>query len=270
MARTKRQNEAPVVAAPPREQRKKRDDTTAEMAAKADLNLWKPKTLLGKRVKDKEIVHIDEILDHSTPLLEAEIVDALLTLEQDLILVGQSKGKFGGGARRIFRQTQKKTKEGNKPKFSTIAILGDKDGHIGVGLGKAKETVPAREKAVRKAKLNIFKIRRGCGSWQCGCGKPHSIPYTVFGKCGSVEVTFMPAPKGKGLVSQKEIAKILRLAGISDVWTKTRGQTQNRVNFVYACEDALRKLVKMKMKPEQLTTLAIAEGNIQGVKPNDI
>jgi ribosomal protein S5 len=64
-------------------------------------------------------------------------------------------------------------------------------------------------------------------------------------------------------VSQKEIAKILKLAGISDIWTKTRGQTQNRVNFVYACEDALRKLVKLKMQPQQNEALAIAEGNLR-------
>ncbi len=54
------------------------------------------------------------------------------------------------GSRRVFRQTQKKTKEGNKPKFSTYAVVGNKDGYVGLGFGKAKETVPAREKAVQK------------------------------------------------------------------------------------------------------------------------
>jgi small subunit ribosomal protein S5 len=227
-----------------------------------DVSGWKPKTELGKKVKERQILNIDEILDNSLKILEPEIVDALLTLEQDLLLIGQSKGKFGGGARRIFRQTQKKTKEGNKPKFSTIAVVGDKNGHLGIGMGDAKETVPAREKSIRKAKLNLFKIRRGCGSWQCGCGKPHSIPFTVIGKCGSVVIKIMPAPKGKGLCCQDEIAKILGLAGIKDVWTKTRGQTRNRVNFVYACEDALRKLVKEKVQPEHLKTLAIVEGSM--------
>ncbi len=234
-----------------------------DMAPKpVDLSAWHPKTELGGKVKNREILNIDEILDNSLRIMEPEIVDALLSVEQDLLMIGQSKGKFGGGARRIFRQTQKKTMEGNKPKFSALAIVGDKNGHIGLGLGKSKETVPAREKAIRKAKLNIFKIRRGCGSWQCNCGKPHSLPFNVTGKCGSIEVKFMPAPKGKGLCAEPDIAKILALAGIKDIWAKTRGQTRNRVNFIYACEDALRKLMQTKIQPEHLRSLAIAEGSI--------
>ncbi len=232
------------------------------VSKQADVSSWKPKTELGNKVKNRELLSIDEILDNSYKILEPEIVDSLLPVEQDLLLIGQSKGKFGGGARRIFRQTQKKTKEGNKPKFSAIAVVGDKNGHIGIGIGGAKETVPAREKAIRKAKLNVFKIRRGCGSWECGCGKPHSIPFTVTGKCGSVVVKLMPAPKGKGLCCQAEIAKILGLAGIKDVWTKTRGQTRNRINFIYACEEALRKLIREKVQPEHLNSLAIVEGCI--------
>jgi len=229
----------------------------------ADISGWKPKTELGRKVKNREILDIDEILDDSIRILEPEIVDALITLENDLLLIGQSKGKFGGGARRIFRQTQKKTMEGNKPKFSTTAIAGDKDGHIGIGYGSAKETVPAREKSIRKAKLNIFRIRRGCGSWQCGCGKPHSIPFNVTGKCGSVEIKFMPAPKGKGVCCASDIAKILALAGIKDIWAKTRGQTRNRLNFIYACEDALKQLVRTKVQPEHFKTVALAEGSIE-------
>ncbi|MBN2459409.1 30S ribosomal protein S5 [Candidatus Woesearchaeota archaeon] len=229
----------------------------------SSLDNWKPKTLLGSKVKNREIFHIDEILDRGQKVLEPEIIDSLLSLEQDLLMVGQSKGKFGGGARRVFRQTQKKTMEGNKPKFATVVVVGDKNGHVGLGFGKAKETVPAREKAIRKAKLNLFKIRRGCGSWQCNCGKPHSIPFTVTGKCGSIEIKFIPAPKGKGLCCQKEIAKVLELAGIKDVWVKTRGQTRNLLNFVYACEDALHQLMQVKLKPEDINRLGVIEGSIE-------
>jgi small subunit ribosomal protein S5 len=178
-------------------------------------------------------------------------------------MIGQSKGKFGGGQRRVFRQTQKKTNEGNKPKFATLAVIGNKNGYIGLGYGKSKETVPAREKALRNAKLTLIKIRRGCGSWQCGCGKPHSIPFAVTGKCGSVEIKFMPAPKGKGLCSASDIAKILALAGIKDIWTKTRGQTRNRLNFIYACEDALKQLVRTKVQPDYFKTVALVEGSIE-------
>ncbi|MBU1199047.1 MAG: 30S ribosomal protein S5 [Nanoarchaeota archaeon] len=237
---------------------------------KSDVSNWKPKTELGRKVQNKEITNIDEVLDNAFIILEPEVVDSLLDLEQDLLLIGQSKGKFGGGARRVFRQTQKKTREGNKPKFSTMAIVGDKNTHVGIGFGKAKETVPAREKAIRKAKLNIFKIRRGCGSWQCGCGKPHSLPVAVEGKCGSVEIILMPAPKGKGLCCEKEVAKILEIAGIKDVWSKTRGQTKNRINMILACEKALRKTIQIKIQPDQFKALGICNEEPKQEKQQDM
>jgi small subunit ribosomal protein S5 len=226
-----------------------------------DLGGWRPKTELGRMVKNKEILSIDEILDAGRTILEPEIVDSLLKLDNDLLLIGQAKGKFGGGQRRIFRQTQKKTMEGNKPKFTAMAVVGDHDGHVGIGLGSAKETMPAREKAVRQAKLNIFKIRRGTGSWEDAGGEPHSIPFAVQGKTGSVIIKLFPAPKGKGLVVEKEAAKVLKMAGIRNVWSKTFGQTKNKVNFIKALEDALRHLSSTKVLPEQAVRLAILEGS---------
>ena len=152
-----------------------------------DIDSWKPQTGLGNQVKNKEIKEMDYILDNGLKILEPEIVDALIpNIEKDLLLIGQSKGKFGGGQRRVFKQTQKKTPEGNKPRFATYAVVGNKDGYVGVGYGKAKETVPAREKSFRNAKLDLIKIKRGCGSWQCNCKTPHSIPFEVEGKCSSV------------------------------------------------------------------------------------
>ena len=85
---------------------------------------WMPKTSLGKLVKEGKITNIDEILEKGLRILEARIVDLLIpNLETDFIMVGQSKGKFGGGKRSIWRQTQKKTAEGNKPKFAALAII---------------------------------------------------------------------------------------------------------------------------------------------------
>jgi len=225
---------------------------------------WKPKTELGKKVKNGEIKDINEILDKGLPVLESEIVDVLVSgLENELLLIGQSKGKFGGGQRRVFKQTQKKTREGNKPRFATIAVVGNKNGIAGIGYGKSRETVPSREKAFRKAKLDIIKIRRGCGSWQCGCGTIHSIPFKVEGKCGSVRISLMPAPKGTGLIIEKECGKILELAGIKDVWSKTEGQTKTKINLIYACFDALKKLMKTKLKEKDLENLGIKEGKIE-------
>ncbi len=212
-----------------------------------DIDSWQPKTELGRQVKAGKITSFDELFKIGTKILEAEIVDALIPdLTTDLIFVGQSKGKFGGGKRSIWRQTQKKTKEGNKPKFAAMAVVGNKKGYVGIGYGKAKETVPAREKAVRRAKLNIIKIKLGCGSWEGDPTGKNSIPYVVEGKCGSVIVKLIPAPKGSSLVIEKECAKILAQAGIKDVYSRTRGHTATKLNLVKSCFNALKKLSEFK------------------------
>jgi small subunit ribosomal protein S5 len=227
-------------------------------------SVWKPRTSLGKKVKDGEIKDIDEILDKGIHIMEAEIVDALLPgLESDMLFIGQAKGKFGGGKRRVFRQTQKKSPEGNKPKFGTYAVLGNKDGYVGLGYGKSKETVPAREKAMRNAKLQIIKVKRGCGSWACGCKTPHSIPFAVEGKVGSSYIKLMPAPKGAGLVVESECAKVLQFAGIRDVYSRTDGQTRTRVNLLKACIAALKRLSDTRIQPDHNEKLGIADGKIK-------
>ena len=226
--------------------------------------IWVPKTRIGKQVAAGEITDIHELLDRAEPILEKEIVETLVPdLESDLLLVGQAKGKFDGGKRRAFRQTQKKTKEGNKPRFATLAVVGNKKGLVGLGYGKSKETVPAREKATRNAKLNIFKIRRGSGSWESRTSKPHSIPFAVEGKCGSVIVKLIPAPIGTGLKADHEIAKILMMAGIQDVWTKTFGQTRSKINLIKATENALRKLMTTKLQPIHYERLSVSEKYVE-------
>ncbi|MBW2968513.1 30S ribosomal protein S5 [Candidatus Woesearchaeota archaeon] len=245
----------------------KEESKDVKVSSKVDVDNWNPKTEIGKKVKSGEIKDIDEILDNAYNIFETEITDILIpSLESDLLLIGQAKGKFGGGQKRVFRQTQKKTPEGNNPSFCCIAVVGDKNGHVGVGRGKSKDTVPAREKALRKAKENLIKIRRGCGSWQCGCKTPHSIPFAVEGSCGSVKIRLMPAPKGKGLVIEPECAKILAMAGIKDVWSETFGQTKVKINLVDACIDALNKLNRIKILPGMADNVGMIEGS---VKKND-
>ncbi len=212
---------------------------------KTPIQAWSPKTEIGKNVKNGKIKNIDEILLSGKKILEPEIVDSLITLEKDLLLVGQSKGKFGGGKRRAWRQTQKKTMEGNVLTFSSMAVVGDKNGHVGVGLGKSKETLPSREKAIRLAKLNVIKVHRGCGHFDCSCSEPHSIPFVVEGKCGSVVIRLIPAPQGTGLVVSDECKKILRLAGIKDVYSYAKGQGRTTINAANACLDALRRTEKI-------------------------
>jgi len=206
-----------------------------------DISKWEPITKLGREVKDGKIKNIDEILDNKKKILESEIVDSLINVKSELINIGQSKGKFGGGKRRIWRQTQRKTKEGNIPTFSTLAVIGDEEGHVGIGSGKSKETLPAREKAIRKAKLNILKIKRSCSGFDCSCPELHTIPLRVTGKSGSIRLTLIPASQGTGLVVAGELRKVLKLAGIKDVYSRTDGKKRTTINLVKACIDALKK-----------------------------
>jgi small subunit ribosomal protein S5 len=202
---------------------------------------WEPKTRLGKDVKSGKIKEIDFILDNNLKILEEEISDALLDLKTDLFSIGQSKGKFGGGKRRAWRQTQRKKKEGNVPTFSALAVVGDENGHVGIGSGKATETLPARDKALRKAKLNLIKVKRTCASFDCACSEKHTIPFKIEGKAGSVKVILIPAPQGTGLVVANELKKILKLAGIKDVYSKTFGKQRTTFNLIKACFEALKK-----------------------------
>ncbi len=221
-------------------------DKPSEATERTDTGSWAPKTQLGKEVKNKQIKNIDEILAGRRKILEPEIVDSLINVESDLLLVGQSKGKFGGGKRRAWRQTQKKTMEGNVLTFSSMAVIGDKNGHVGIGLGKSKETLPSREKAKRSAKLNIIKVIRGCGHFDCACNEQHSIPFSVEGRCGSVRIKLIPAPQGTGLVIGDECKKILRLAGIRDIYSSTKGQVRTTINAARACIAALEKTGGLK------------------------
>ncbi len=219
-----------------------REDRLKEQHAE-QLDRWVPQTKLGKLVKDKHIKSIDEALKHK--ILEPEIVDILLKLKSDILNIGQAKGKFGGGKRRAWRQTQKKTSEGNVATFSCMAVVGNGDGYVSLGYGRAKETLPARAKALRNAKLNIMKIKRGCGSFDCNCGENHSIPFIVEGKVGSCKIKLIPAPQGTGLVVGDECKKILKAAGIKDVYSVSKGQIRTTINLAKACMDALSKTTEM-------------------------
>jgi|TARA_Y100000034_G_scaffold7487_1_gene8247 small subunit ribosomal protein S5 len=216
------------------------------------LDEWKPKTELGRKVKSGEITTIEEVMNSGRKIMEAEIVDALIPeLEFDFINVGQAKGKFGGGKRRIFKQTQKKTKDGNRISFNALAVVGNRNGYVGVGVGRSKETVPAKDKAVRNAKLNLMQIARGNGSWESETPEPTSIPFAINGRSGSVRVTFMSAPPGTGLVVENELKKIFRLAGIKDVWSKSKGQARQKFNLVAATMKALKQTTTFRIRDQQ-------------------
>ena len=197
----------------------------------SSLEDWQPKTRLGRMVKEGKITNINEIFRLSLPIKEVEIIDALLpNLEEEVIDINL---------------VQKQTDAGEQSRFKATVVVGDGNGYVGVGEGKAKEIGPAIRAAIINAKLNIVPVRRGCGSWECGCEAPHSLLFKTHGKAGSVEVELYPAPKGVGLVVADYAKTVLRLAGISDVWSWSKGHTRTTFNFAKAVYDALRNTYRI-------------------------
>jgi small subunit ribosomal protein S5 len=214
-----------------------------EAKAETALDRWKPKTKLGREVHAGAITDIEEILKSGAKISEPEIVDKLVPdIKNEIILIGGRAGKGGGIQRIPIKITAAMHKSGRRFTMSAFVVVGNENGIIGIGKGSAVEARNAVAKATQKAKLNILKVKRGCGSWECGCSEPHSVQFKTRGKAGSVRVDLLPAPRGVGLVADNESKKILRLAGIKDVWVKTFGNTASRINLISAIYDALKKL----------------------------
>ena len=187
---------------------------------------WHPVTGLGKLVASGEIKSIDQVLESGRPIKEPQIVDAFLPDLEDEVL--------------DIAMMQRMTDSGRRVQFRAVVIVGNRNGYIGFGQGKDVQVGDAIKKAIVHAKTNVIKVKRGCGSWECGCGTGHSVPMKVEGKAGSVLVTLKPAPQGIGLVTGEVSKKVLQLAGIRDVWTFSRGQTRTTINFAKATFNALK------------------------------
>lgn len=197
------------------------------------LELWQPRTLTGKLVKDGRIRSLDDIFRLNLPIKEPEIIDYFLPdLKHEVVNINI---------------VQRQTDAGEVSQFQVLVVVGNEDGYVGIGIGKAKQVSMAIEKAIKKAKLNLIPVRRGCGSWHCSCVEPHSVPFKVEGKAGSVRVRLIPAPKGVGLVAGDAAKVVLKLAGIRDVWTQTFGDTRTTINFVKATFEALKRTYLFKI-----------------------
>ena len=191
-----------------------------------DLEAWIPRTQVGRLVKEGTITSIYDIFRDSLKIDDVRIVDLLVpNLTENVLDVG-----------RVQRQTD----AGRKTLFVATAGVGNKNGIVGVAQAKAAGVGTAIRNAIILAKLNIIPVKRGCGSWECTCSNPHSIPFQVEGKVGSVRVVLKPGPKGLGLVIGDAAKSVLELAGISDIWSKTFGDTRTTQNFSKAIFEALR------------------------------
>ncbi|MCL4332879.1 MAG: 30S ribosomal protein S5 [Candidatus Thermoplasmatota archaeon] len=216
--------------------------------------IWTPRTQLGKMVTSGEIKTMSDALRTKLPLKEYQIVDYLLPNLKDEVI--------------DIERAQRMTDSGRRMNYSVTAVVGNEDGFIGVGRGKAKEAATAIRKAINNAKINVIEIRRGCGSWECGCGKAHTLPFLVVGKSGSVIVTLKPAPRGVGR-AVGDIAKIIiRMAGIDDAWGFASGHTKTTVNYALAAFDAMRGTAKMKVNSSLNLTTPIYVGSVSNAGSN--
>jgi small subunit ribosomal protein S5 len=214
---------------------------------------WEPKTRLGRMVKSGKISSMSQALASGLPLREPEIVDILLPDLEDEVL--------------DVNMVQRMTDSGRRVKFAITAVVGNRDGYVGLGQAKGKEVGPSIRKAIDNAKLNIIEIKRGSGSWESGPGAPPtSVPFKVEGKCSSVRVTIKPAPQGTGLATGAVARHILGLAGIRDAWTFTAGQTQTTTNYAKAVFDALMRLGTTRVSAAMMEKHHIVSGGIGGMK----
>ncbi|MBU0591407.1 30S ribosomal protein S5 [Candidatus Micrarchaeota archaeon] len=200
-----------------------------------DKESWGPRTRIGLKVKNGEITQLDEVIESGKPILEPEIVDILLPdLESETLKIGT---------------TQRVTDSGKRTKFRVVTVIGDRKGHVGLGVGKSDELKPALDYAVKDAKKHMISVNSGCGSWECKCSVKHSIAFKTICKEGSTIVTLQPAPRGLGLAANDVVKKVLGMAGIKDIWSSSHGG-KNVYNMASATIKALDNMSLIKPRGE--------------------
>jgi len=182
-------------------------------------------------VQEGKITSLNEVFVEGYRIQEHEIVDTLLpNLQQDVLDINL---------------VQKQTDAGEKSRFKALVVVGNYEGFFGLGVGKDKQVRAAIQKAVLDAKVNVVPVKRGCGSWECECGDPHTLPFQVSGRCGSVRIQLFPAPRGLGVVAGDVAKKIISFVGIKDCWSRSFGSTRTVPSFAYATYDALKNTYRM-------------------------
>jgi len=193
--------------------------------------VWTPRTHLGRMVMEGKITSLEEIFNQGYKIQEYKIIDSIIpNMQQEVLNISL---------------VQKQTDAGEKSRFKSLVIVGNYDGYIGLGTGKAQQVRIAIQKGIIDAKLNVTPVRRGCGSWECGCGENHSIPFKVQGKCGSVTIELRPSPRGLGVVAGDVAKTIIKFTGIKDCWTKSFGSTRTIPSFAFATYNALKNTYRI-------------------------
>ena len=125
----------------------------------------------------------------------------------------------------------KTVKGGRNMRFSALVVVGDENGHVGCGMGKAAEIPEAIRKAVESAKRQMIEVPT----------KGTTIPHEVIGKFGKGQVLMMPAQEGTGVLVGGHARAVLELAGVKDIRTKSYG-SNNPINCVKATIEGLKQL----------------------------
>jgi len=131
---------------------------------------------------------------------------------------------------KVFRSA-KVVKGGRRFSFAALVVVGDRNGTVGIGYGKANEVPPAVEKAVKDAKKNLNDVSLVGGT----------LPHKVVGKCRSTSITMVPASPGTGVIAGSTARAVLEYAGVRNVLTKINGSTSAK-NVVKAVMDGLLRL----------------------------
>jgi small subunit ribosomal protein S5 len=177
-------------------------------------------------VASGKIKSMEEIFENGMRIQEGEIVKYLLPdVKTQVVSVDI---------------VQKQTDAGELTRFNALVALGNESGWFGLGKGKAHQMRNAIDKATNATYLNVIPVKLGCGSWECRCNQPHSVPFKVMGRGGSVTIEIIPGPRGLGIVAGEHIRNLLKLAGLKDAWSRSYGSTSTMSSTAKAIFNALR------------------------------